>query len=44
MVKRYYNQGESVFRVNEPSIAMFLLISGEVALFSKQTYQNPTCI
>ena len=44
MIKRYYKKGESVFRVGEPSIAVFLLISGEVSLFSQQTYQNPICI
>ena len=44
MIKRYYKKGESVFRVGEPSIAVFLLISGEVGLFSQQTCQNPICI
>ena len=44
MIKRYYKKAESVFRVGEPSIAVFLLISDEVVLFSKQTYQNPICI
>ena len=44
MIKRYYKKAESVFRVGEPSIAMFLLIYGEVAPFSQQTYQNPVCI
>ena len=33
IIKRYYKKGESVFRVGEPSSAVFLLISGEVGLF-----------
>ena len=36
MIKRYYKKGEFVFRVGDPSIAVFLLISREVALLSNR--------
>ena len=41
MIKRYYKKGESVFRVGEPSSAVFLLISGEIGLFFPTDLSEP---
>ncbi len=33
MIKRYYEKGEAVFQVGQPSSAIFLMISGKASLF-----------